>query len=218
MDKLFERKMIINKILIPKYSNLEEIINSVSHGIGSILSIYGLILLTNTKSIEALVFGITLFLLYTISCIYHAIPFNLEIKKLFRLLDHCMVFLLVFGTIVPVALVGIGKISGVIYFFLVLILTIIGLIFTITKLDKVQILEVICHLVNGWGIILFSKTLITNCGILSFIFIILGGMVYTIGAVLYCRGAKKKYYHSVFHFFCLFGSFFHFLAIYLICF
>ena len=112
-----------------------------------------------------------------------------------------MVFLLVFGTIVPVALVGIGKISGVIYFFLVLILTIIGLIFTITKLDKVQILEVICHLINGWGIILFSKTLITNCGILSFIFIMLGGMVYTIGAVLYCRGAKKKYYHSVFLFF-----------------
>ena len=208
MDKLFERKMIINKILIPKYSNLEEIINSVSHGIGSILSIYGLVLLKNTKSIEALVFGITLFLLYTISCIYHAIPFNLEIKKLFRLLDHCMVFLLVFGTIVPVALVGIGKISGVIYFFLVLILTIIGLIFTITKLDKVQILEVICHLINGWGIILFSKTLITNCGILSFIFIILGGMFYTIGAVLYCRGAKKNTIIQYFIFFVYLAHFF----------
>ena len=90
MDKLFERKMIINKILIPKYSNLEEIINSVSHGIGSILSIYGLVLLKNTKSIEALVFGITLFLLYTIFLMLFSQLHTVKLTFIYQLHNNCL--------------------------------------------------------------------------------------------------------------------------------
>lgn len=107
------------KITIPKYSLSEELISSISHGVGALLSIWGLVMLIIKAShIGALevttvsIFGITMILLYTISCIYHALSSNIIGKKVFRVLDHCSVFLLVFGTIIPVSLVGIGGVGG----------------------------------------------------------------------------------------------------------
>lgn len=212
----------MNKVKIPNYSLSEELINSISHGVAAIFSIVGLIMLVikaANKGAMAVttvtLFGTTMIILYTISCIYHALSPKITGKKVMRVIDHCNVFLLVFGTIIPVALVGIEGYLGWLYFSIVALVTLIGIVFSAIDVDKNQKIEVICHLINGWSVTLFSKTLITNIGTTGFLFVVLGGVMYSLGAILYGIGSKKKYMHSVFHFFCIFGTIFHYLAIYL---
>lgn len=212
----------MSKIKIPKYNLAEELISSISHGMGAGLSIWCLVLLILKASgkgalevTTVTLFGSTMVLLYTMSCIYHALSRNIGAKKVFRVLDHCNVFMLVFGTIIPVSLVGIGGVYGWIFFSIVLFVTALGITLSAINVDKYQAMEVICHLINGWSVLFFSKQLISNIGSNGFIFIILGGVMYSLGAILYGIGSRKKYIHSIFHFFCLVGTLFHFLAIYL---
>lgn len=108
------------EIKIPIYNLAEELINSISHGIGAILSIVGLVLLiikaSNYHTFEVttvIIFGTTMVLLYTISCVYHGLSSKIKGKKVLRVLDHCNVYLLVFGTVIPIALLGITSVSGV---------------------------------------------------------------------------------------------------------
>ena len=132
-------------------------------------------------------YGTTMILLYTISCIYHSLSPRITGKKVMRVLDHCNVFLLVFGTIIPIALVGIGGYLGWIYFGISASITVIGITFS----D-------------------FS-----NKGKNGVKLIIAGGLIYSNGTILYVLGSKKKYIHSVFHFFCIAASICHYFAIYL---
>jgi len=206
-------------IRIPKYTIGEEIFNSVSHGIGAILSIVALILMV-IKANGALaettvaIFGSTMIILYTISCIYHALSCKLEGKKILRILDHCNVYLLVYGTYIPISLLGIGGTLGWILFGFVSVITLIGIILTSIKIDQFQLLEVICHLLNGWSVLIGIPKLLQTINLSGLFFLILGGVMYTLGSILYGIGANKKYMHSVFHIFCLFGTFFHFWTIY----
>ncbi len=210
------------RISIPSYTLSEELINSISHGIAAAFSIWGLVMLIIKASNEGAMavttvtlFGTTMILLYTISCIYHALSPRITGKKVLRVIDHCNVFLLVFGTIIPIALVGMKGVCGWIYFSIVGFVTLLGIIFSAVDVDKNEKIEVVCHLMNGWSAVLFIKPLIAGVGVVGLIFIILGGVMYSIGALLYGLGSKKKYMHSVFHFFCIAGSIFHYLAIYL---
>lgn len=207
-------------IKIPSYTLGEELLNSISHGIGGVLSIAALVLLLVKSNIAkeylcSLAFGIAMIILYIISTMYHALSSNLKGKKVFRVLDHCSVYLLVLGTYTPVALLAVGNLNGWILFSFVAAVTTIGIIITIINVDKYQVLSVICHLLNGWSIIIVIKTLLNNIGTTAVIFLIIGGLMYSIGALLYAIGTKKKYMHSVFHFFCIAGTIFHFFAIYL---
>lgn len=210
------------RISIPSYTLSEELINSISHGIAAAFSIWGLVMLIIKASKEGAMavttvtlFGTTMILLYTISCIYHALSPRITGKKVLRVIDHCNVFLLVFGTIIPIALVGMKGVCGWGYFGIVGFVTLLGIIFSAVDVDKNEKIEVVCHLMNGWSAVLFIKPLIAGVGVAGLIFIILGGVMYSIGALLYGLGSKKKYMHSVFHFFCIAGSIFHYLAIYL---
>ena len=206
-------------IKIPKYSLGEELFNSISHGIGALLSIAALVLMT-IKARGALsetcvsLFGATMIILYTISCIYHALSPNIEGKKVMRVIDHCNVYMLVLGTYIPVSLLGIGSTLGWIFFSLVTIVTIIGITLSSTGIDKHNVLEVVCHLTSGWAALFAIPRLLQNIGFYGVLFLILGGIMYTIGSILYGLGSNKKYMHSVFHIFCLLGTFFHFWCIY----
>lgn len=211
----------IKKIKIPNYTLSEEIINSLSHGIAAAFSICGLVMLIikasnigATAISSVTIFGTTMILLYTMSCIYHALSPNILGKKILRVIDHCNVFLLVFGTIIPVSLIGIGGISGWIFFGITAFTTLIGIFSSCINIDKVQLIEVICHLLNGWSVVFFSKILLQNIGLIGLILIILGGVMYTLGAILYGIGSKRKYIHSIFHFFCIFGTILHYICIY----
>ena len=212
---------MIKTISIPNYSLQEELINSISHGLAAALSIAGLVLLSIKASSDGAlavtsvtIFGTTMILLYTMSCIYHGLSPRCKGKKVMRVLDHCNVFLLVFGTIIPVSLIGIGGAQGWVCFSIVAFITIIGIVASSINIDKVKVIEVICHLINGWGVLIYIKELLNNIGSIGLLFIILGGVMYSLGAIFYGLGSKKKYVHSIFHFFCIFGTVLHFFAIY----
>lgn len=210
----------MSKIKIPKYSLSEELINSISHGLGGIFAIVALILMliksnTSLEYVTISIFGTTMILLYIISCIYHALSPKLTGKKVLRVLDHCNVYLLVLGTYIPISLLGVSGTLGWVLFGLVTTVTIVGIVLSSIAIDKFQIFEVICHLINGWSIIIAIKTLYLNISFMGVLFLILGGVMYSLGAILYGIGSKKKYMHSIFHFFCLTGTIFHFIAIYI---
>lgn len=222
MSKNYVVINLINRIKLPDYTKKEELINSISHGIAFVFSVLGLIpMILKAKDfgslslISSVIFGIAMVLLYLVSAIYHY-PYlnNLSLKKIFRVIDHCNVFLLVLGTIMPVALLGIGGSYGLIFFSITFIITLIGIFFLCINIDKFQFVEVLCHLINGWSILIFLKFLILNIGYYGVIFIILGGVMYSIGSILYFLGSKRKYFHSIFHFFCILGTLFHYIAIY----
>ena len=207
------------RIKIPKYNLTEELINSISHGIFAGISIALLVLLVvkahGAKSeVSVSLFGSSMIILYTISCIYHALSPNILGKKVLRVIDHSNVYILVFCTYLPISFIAIGGLLGWIIFTILLIVTIAGIITTSINIEKFQKFEVICHLINGWGSLIFIKILLESMGKEVVLFLILGGFFYTIGAILYGLGSKKKYMHSVFHFFCMLGTFFHFLTIY----
>ena len=207
------------KISIPNYTLGEELVNSISHGVGALLSIPALILMiikadTGKEIFLCTIFGTSMILLYTMSCIYHALARNRG-KKVLRVLDHCNVYLLVWGTYIPVTLLAVGGTLGWVLFGIVSTISIVGITFSAINVDKFSVVAVICHLVNGWSILFGVKAIIANVGTKGLLFMLIGGILYSIGSILYGVGSKVKYMHSIFHFFCLFGTLFHFLAIYL---
>ena len=207
-------------IKIPNYTLGEELFNAISHGFGAALSILALVLMV-IKARGALaeatvsLFGATMIILYTISCVYHALSHNLEGKKVLRVIDHCNVFLLVYGTYIPISLVGVGGLTGLLLFVGVTVIISTGVTATAIKIDKTGALQVICHLLSGWGILFFLKPLSNTIGTTGIVLLILGGVMYTIGSILYGIGRKKKYIHSAFHIFCILGTLFHFLCVYM---
>ncbi len=207
------------EISIPDYTMGEELFNAISHGIGALLGVAALVLmLVRAKGALAVttvaLFGAATILLYTISCVYHALSPQVKGKKVLRVIDHCNVYLLVLGTYIPVALLGVGGARGWWLLGVVLLFTVLGVVFTALDVDRYQLVSVLCHLGSGWSILFGVPQLLRTLGLKGLGFLILGGVMYSIGAVLYGLGKKKRYSHSVFHVFCLLGTFFHFWAVY----
>ena len=207
------------EISIPSYSLEEELFNAISHGLGALLSVAALVLMLirarNALEVTtAAIFGTSMIFLYTISCVYHALSPGLRGKKVLRVLDHCSVFLLVFGTYLPASLLGVSGVRGWLLFGLVAFFTALGIVFTALDLERYQLAAVICQLLSGWSILMGASNLRAALGLQGLIWMIAGGVMYTIGAILYGIGKNRKYCHSVFHVFCLLGTFCHFWAIY----
>lgn len=205
---------------IPNYTLGEELINSISHGIGAILSVVALVLMmikcdSALEYITCAIFGTTMIVLYTISCIYHALSPKITGKKVLRVLDHSNVYMLVLGTYIPISLLGIGGVKSIILVCFVGIVTLTGIILTCIDIDRFQVSSVICHLLNGWSAVFGISNLYSNTGFYGVLFLVLGGVMYSLGAILYGIGSHVRYMHSVFHFFCIAGTVFHFLCIYL---
>ena len=206
-------------ISIPSYSMGEEISNAVSHGFGAILSAAALVLmLVRARGALAVtaaaLFGSVMILLYTMSCLYHALPPSLSGKRVLRVLDHCNVFLLVFGTYIPASLLVVCGVRGWVLFSVVAFLTLLGIVFTVINMERFQTAAVICQLLSGWSILIGASDLLNTAGVQGFVWMIAGGVLYSIGAILYGMGKRRMYFHSVFHVFCLLGTFCHFWAIY----
>ena len=210
------------KVEIPKYSLGEEIFNAVSHGVGGLLSIAAIVLLIIKSStpigvITSIVFGFIMLVLYTISCIYHSLSPRVVGKKVLRVIDHCNVLLMVAGTYTPISLSLIGGALGWITFGIVWGITVLSVVFTAINVDKFSVLMVLCNLLLGWCGIMLLGPIMEACPMKGVWFLITGGIIYTIGAILYACGKKIPYMHSVFHLFVLGGSIFHFFFIFLYC-
>ena len=212
----------MSKIKIPKYNLIEELINSISHGLGAIFAIVALILLlvkshTATAYISCSIYCTLMLILYVISCIYHALSPRTKGKKVLRVIDHCNVMLMVAGTYMPICLSLFNNYIGWITFSIVWIITIIGVVFNAIDVDKYSLISVICNLLLGWGSVVLIKPMLNIIPLKALTFLILGGILYTIGSILYGVGRKIPYMHSIFHFFVLGGCISHFLFIYLYC-
>ncbi len=210
----------MGKVSIPKYTLGEELVNSISHGVGAGLSIAALVLLIVKASsaigvVTGVIYASIMILLYVISCIYHALSPKLTGKKVLRVLDHCNVLLMVAGTYTPICLSLLGGALGWIMFGIVWAITVVAIVFNCIDVDKYKVVSVICNLLLGWSALIIIKPLLEACPINGLMLLIAGGIVYSIGAILYGVGSKKRYIHSVFHFFVIGASVLHFFMIYL---
>ncbi len=211
----------MRKITVPKYNLCEELINSISHGLGVILGIVALVLtiVQSAKNhstigvVSSCIYGSTMIIMYLNSCLYHAFSPKIKAKKVFRILDHCDIYLFIAGCYTPYCLCLIGGIKGWIIFSIIWLSAIVGVLLNAIDLEKFQIPSVILYLVMGWMIIFSYNSIEEVLALPGLILLITGGVAYTIGAILYGIGSKKRYFHSVFHFFVLAGSILQFLSI-----
>ena len=207
-------------IRLPLYTLGEEIFHAISHGIGAALSVVALALMVAKArgplaQISVSFFGTTMILLYTVSCVYHSLSRRLEGKKVMRVIDHCNVYMLVWGTYMPAALLGVGGTLGWVLFAVTGAFTVLGVTLSAIRVDKYKVPQVLCHLASGWSILLGIPQLINTMGTRGMLCLLLGGVLYTVGAILYGIGSRVRYMHAVFHVFCLLGTFFHFWGIYM---
>lgn len=209
----------MSRIEIPKYTLVEELLNAISLGVGALLGIAGLVLAivfskTPLAVVSSAIYGSTLIILYTISCLYHSFSPKIKAKKVFRVLDHCSVYLLIFGTYMPYLLLVVKGALGWTLWEILLAMTILGIVLNCVDIEKFKKFSMISYIAMGWVIILSFKTVYLNLGKIGTLYLVIGGLCYTIGAIFYKWGKKEKYMHSVFHFLVLAGSIFHFFSIF----
>lgn len=206
------------KIELPKYKLGEELMNSISHGVGALLSVVVLVLCiikakTGLALFSVLFYGISSTILYVMSCLYHSLKPN-NAKRIFRIFDHCSIFLLIAGTYTPLVLLVLPAKTGWIIFGIVWALAIIGIVLNSIDLKKFRIVSMILYISMGWCILFSFKSLWNNMNHFGIFLLLLGGIIYTVGAILYGVGKKKQYMHSIFHIFCVIASACFFFAIY----
>ena len=219
------RTKLIDRIL-PPYTRGEEIMNMVTHIVGGAMGVVALVLciiraLLNHNVygvVGGAIFGVTMIILFTMSSIYHGLRPNLMAKKVFQVIDHCAIFILISGTYTPIVLCTLREANpalGWTYFGIVWAVAIFGIALNAVDLKKYSTFSLICYLALGWFIIFNIKTVALGIGLGGMVLLAGGGIAYTIGAVLYAIGKKKKirYVHSVFHIFVDIGSLLHFLCI-----
>lgn len=205
------------------YSLGEEIANSTIHGIGAVLSIAALVLLVTFaafsgdgfKLAASIIYGISLVLEYAASTLYHAFP-QPRVKHLFKIFDHCGIYLLIAGSYTPFALVTLRDVGGWWLFFVVWVLAIAGIAAEAFWPYRPRWLSVVVYLGLGW-IAVFAFPYLRDPAILApagLWLLIAGGLAYTVGTVFYIL-KKVPYMHAVWHVFVLAGSTLHFLAIFL---
>ncbi|MBP3409581.1 MAG: hemolysin III family protein [Clostridia bacterium] len=211
--------------LLPNYSRGEEVFNMTSHIVGGALGVLVLILCIcravlhrNIWSVVgSAVYGATFIQLYTISSIYHGLRPGTG-KKVLQIIDHCTIYIFIAGTYTPIMLSTLrpvypawawsilGGVWG---------LAALAIVFTAIDLKKYAVFSMICYIGMGWCIILGIKPLIEVLARPGLWLLVAGGITYTIGAVLYGIGSKKRYWHSLFHLFVVAGSVLHALCIFL---
>ena len=210
-----------HRISLPDYTLGEELVSAISHGIGAMLSIAALVLcvVKAAKSgsgiavVSAALYGSMMFLLYIMSTMYHALARNAA-KRVFRVFDHCTIFLLIAGTYIPVVLVAIGGAVGWTYFGIIVAAAIVGIVFNAIDVEKYEKISLFCYIFMGWVIVFAFKPLWDAVGTKAILWLIAGGVIYTLGAIIYKIGDNRRYFHSIWHFFVLGGSICHFVVIY----
>lgn len=203
-----------------RYGLGEELVNSITHGIGAALSIAATVVAIvwavsfgNVYSIvSASIYGATLIILYMMSTLYHAFT-GKRVKHVFRIFDHCSIFLLIAGTYTPIALVTLSGALGWTIFGIIWASAVLGIVFNSISIEKFKIFSMICYIAMGWMIIIASKTLISHIGFYpAFVLLLIGGLAYSLGAIFY-KMKKVKFMHGIWHLFVLAGSIFHYFFI-----
>lgn len=214
--KLSDRKL-------PDYTRGEEIFNFVSHIVGGAFGIIALVLCVIVAALHrnvwgvvgSAIYGASLIALYSVSSVYHALRPGMG-KKVMQVIDHCTIYFLIGGTYTPILLCSIREASpgwawtlfGIVWGFAAM-----AAVFTAIDLKKYSKLSMICYIGMGWCIVLAAKTVIEAIPLPGLVWLLAGGISYTVGAVLYGLGKKRRYMHSIFHLFVVLGSVLQFICI-----
>ena len=202
-----------------RYSPGEEIANSITHGVGWLASVAGLAALVTLavssggalRVVSCAVFGTTLVLLYAASTLYHALP-NPRAKRVFRVLDHSAIFLLIAGTYTPLALVALGGGGGWARFGCGGFLAVVGVLLSTLAHGRWRWLSMVLYLAMGWLVVVAIKPLVAALDAPSLVMVVAGGLAYTGGLAFY-GWRRLPYSHAVWHVFVLTGSVCHFFAV-----
>ncbi len=211
----------MSAVSIPEYKLSEELMNSITHGIGAGLAVAALVLCVIKSAVHgdpwavvgSCLYGFGTIMVYVISCVYHALKRNRG-KKVLRVIDHCDIFFMIACTYMPYCLVSLRGVTGWIMFGVIWGLASLGIVFNAIDLEKYEKISVVVYVVLGWGVIVLYKPLVDVVTFTGVMYLIVGGILYTAGAVIYAIGEKIRYMHSVFHLFVIAGSIFQFFSIY----
>lgn len=218
--------MSIDKVSIPNYSRKQELFNALSHFLGVFVSIavlvFALIKLLN-KAIDVfyfmglVIFSLTAFAVYVVSGTYHYLDKDNRYKKIFRIIDHCMIYLLIAGTYTPICFVLMStNVIGLIMLIIEWVGALVGIILKAFLFDKriARIIAFLLYIIMGW-LALYSGGFLYMPNI-CFLFILLGGITYTIGSVLYALGHKNTNFHCIFHVFVLVSTILQTIGVFLL--
>ena len=208
---------------LPDYTRGEEIMNMVTHIVGGALGIAALTLCVIRAALNGNVYGVVtssiygamLVIMFTISSVYHGLRPNMG-KKVMQVIDHCTIYFLIAGTYTVIVLSAIRPAYPVLGWCLFgLEWALVSLATTLTAIDlkKYNIFSMICYIGMGWAILPFWRQTANVLSQAGFLWLLFGGIAYTIGAVLYGIGSKKRWMHSIFHIFVVIGALLQFFAI-----
>lgn len=221
-DKYFGRAKE-NKYGLPKYTNSEERLNTISHIIGIFIGIGAVItsLVTpysNLGKLSGVIFGISLILLYGVSATYHGIPMTfVNWKKRFRILDHSSIFILIAGTGTPLILRQIAKTadeSEWIFYSLIWILAVVGVLLLSISIKRFKSITTVMYVVMGVVLAIRSSSFLHIMGSTGVALLLSGGLVYLVGLLFYGLGTRKEGMYAVFHILCMVGSILHCICIF----
>jgi hemolysin III len=201
-----------------KFSAAEELAHSLTHGAGLLLAIAALVLMivfaaqkgSAIHVVSSTVYGVTLVVLYASSTFYHALPSGRG-KRVFGILDHAAIFLLIAGTYTPFALVTLAGGWGWSLFAVIWGLAIGGIVLEAVSRGRMRRVQLLLYLVMGWGIVAAARPLVRELATGGLALLLAGGLAYTLGVVFFVW--RRPFHHAVWHVFVLSGSICHFFAV-----
>lgn len=219
--------MKLQEVKLANYSKTEDTVNSVTHMLGVPLGITVLILClkrsieygSNWMIVSSVIYGVSMILLYLGSALYHGVKPG-KLKKVLRVIDHCLIFLLIAGSLTPYALVSMRPEHPLACWLSIIIAwgaALFGITGTSINHEKFKKVQMVLYIGIGWILILGIKTLLAVFSgeyRMGLYLLLVGGGIYTVGAILYGVGKKLPYFHAVFHLFVLAGSVVQFLSVY----
>ncbi|HEY3426724.1 MAG TPA: hemolysin III family protein [Negativicutes bacterium] len=199
---------------------MQEILNTVTHGVGALFALIGLVVLTVSAYLQGsiwhqvsfIIYGVTLVLLYVASALYHGFM-NKKIKYILKICDHVAIYLLIAGTYTPFALVPLHGILGWSLFGVIWLLAVIGIVFKVFFVKRFKIISTVCYIIMGWVILIAIRPLVAALPLTGLYWLIAGGVFYTAGTVFYLN-KRFSYNHAIWHLFVLAGSISHFITIF----
>lgn len=214
----------LSERILPDYTRGEEIFNMVSHIVGGAVGIVALSLCVIFAALHKNVYGVvgsaiygaSMIILYTMSSIYHGLNPNLTAKKVFQVIDHCSIFLLIAGTYTPICLSALREQNSALgwtVFGIIWAAAILGITLNSIDIKAYRKFSAVCYIAMGWCIVFAFKPVAVALTYGGVAFLVAGGISYTIGALFYYLFKNKRYMHSIFHLFVLAGSILQMFAI-----
>jgi hemolysin III len=211
-------KLVSNFISTGNVMYHGERFNSISHLVGAALALAGLVVLVVFASLQGdpwkivsfSIYGASLFLLYTLSTLYHSL--RGRAKKIFMKLDHVAIYLLIAGSYTPLTLVTLRGAWGWTLFGIIWGLAIVGIIVDSLHKEGSRAIQMVIYLLMGWLILVAMYPLVQALAIGGLVLLVLGGVFYTSGIIFYSIDKRMKHAHGIWHLFVLAGSISHFLA------